>query len=93
MIYRSSRARSHRTGARAWTELYPAGKSLAMVSIGGHRSAVDDSDRTGLLMIVDPIETLAQMGQPQIRHTGDGKCAALWHAGPVVIPQRERRTP
>jgi hypothetical protein len=93
MIYRSSRARSHRTGARAWTELYPAGKSLAMISIGGHRSAVDDSDRTGLLMIVDPIETLAQMGQPQIRHTGDGKCAALWHASPVVIPQGERRTP
>jgi hypothetical protein len=93
MIYRPSRDRSHRTSARAWADICPAGTSLAMVSIGGHRSAVDDSDRTGLLMIVDPIETLAQMGQPQIRHTGDGKCAALWHASPVVIPQGERRTP
>ena len=92
MIYRSSRARSHRTGARAWTDLYPAGTSRAMVSRGSHRSAVDHVDRTGLL-IVDTMGTLAQMGQEQIRHKGDGKRAALWHAAPVVIPQWERRTP
>ena len=85
MIYRSSRARSHRTGARAWTDRYPDGKSLAMVSMGGHRSAVADIGRTGLLMIVAHSETLARMGQPQIRHKGDGKRAAVCHAAHVVV--------
>jgi len=69
-----------------------------MVSIGGHRSAVNDIDRTGLLMIVDHLETLAHVGQPQIRHKGDGKRAAAWHAAHVpaahlVVPHWEGKTP
>ena len=92
MIYRPSRARSHRTCARAWRDRYPDGTSLAVVSIGGHRSAVDDFGRTGLAMIVAHSGTLARMGQPQIRHKGDGKRAAVWHAAHVVVPHWERRT-
>jgi hypothetical protein len=84
MIYRPSRDRSHRTSARAWTELYSAGTSLAMVSSGSHRSAVDDIDRTGLLMLVDSVGTLARMGQPQIRHKRDGRRAAMCHAAHIA---------
>ena len=99
MIYRSSRARSHRTGARAWTELYPAGKSLAMVSsiLPGkslaRRSAVDAIDPTGLLMSVDRMGPLARMGQPQILHKRDGRRAVLCHTAYVVVPTWKRRTP
>ena len=59
MIYRPSRDRCHQTSTRVWTDLYPDGKSLAMVSSGGHRSAVDDIGRTGLLMIVAHSGTMA----------------------------------
>jgi hypothetical protein len=92
MIYRPSRARNHRTSAGAWTDRFRDGKSLAVVSIGGHRSAVDDIGRAGLPMIVAHSGTLARMGQPQIRHKGDGKRTAVWHAAHVVVTDWERRT-
>jgi hypothetical protein len=33
------------------------------------------------------------MGQPQIRHKGDGRRAAVCHTAHVVVPHWERRTP
>jgi hypothetical protein len=93
MIFRPSRDRSHRTSARAWTDLHPNGKVFAMVSMSRHRSAVAAIGRTGLLMIVAHSGTLARMGRPQIRHKGDGKRRAVWHAAHVLVTDWERRTP